>query len=110
MHSLTVSRELEVLSEFFPQLGNPRERLFEPRLASRHPAFVPDELPELPVEGVHGAGPARVEKPVDADANLLLGSAESIGAGRDLLSRVRGEIARQSVRKNEVAIGESLHQ
>src|ERR1044071_3341355 len=67
----TVAEDAHVAPEFFSQLWNAGERLFQTGCVPGHPAFVPKEKSELAMERIHGTFPVYREQFFRARADLF---------------------------------------
>src|SRR5579872_2687853 len=107
---LACVRQTEILPERRAQSRDLLERQREPRLAPRHPAVFPQERPELAKVLVDGPCSAASEQPIELGLHIALGVTERRPVHFTRTWSLRGELVRNSVRHDEVAISESLHE
>ena len=109
---LRTAGNVHVPPVLFAQFADLINRRAKPFRRSRHAAVIPDDLAQLPVEGIHGP------LAIDARAAFLMVSLHAsdrvahFGMRRRLPARklVIREIIAHRVRNNEVAVAQPLHQ
>ena len=104
------AEHVDVLPEFFAQFRNARERPFQSGFVARHSAFVPDQLSQFAMERSDRSFAFGFEELFRAfrDSGFRLANRRMIGA--DFFEFGCGQIIANGVGKNEVTIGQSLHQ